>query len=409
MYIQRYAQSKLTRFTKNYKIIQVLGARQVGKTTLLRQQHPEARYFVFDPAQDLYNAKQDPDMFLQTFTPPLILDEIQYTPELLASLKRHVDTIEKKGSYLLTGSQNFAALQSISESMAGRVGILELGPITPFERCGIALEKTWITSYLNAPDTFHKTPFGLLKEHMMSSIWKGGYPGTLNFEIEDFKDFYKSYVQTYTERDIRMLSNIKDVHTFSSFLAAQAALTAQESNHTQIANTVGITAKTAHEWANLQSYGYQTFTVPPYSGNLLKRVSKSPKSYLTDTGLACYLLRITSPDALLGHSAFGALFETFCVSTIRSIVAFDNVQLHHWRTNAGAEVDLIIEKDGKFFPIEFKAKTNPTRKDARGILQFKKDYTHLNIQKGLVIHGGTEIIPLGEHAIGIPWNFFCLE
>ena len=118
------------------------------------------------------------------------------------------------------------------------------------------------------------------------------------------------------------------------------------------------------------------------------------------------MLRITSPDALLGHPAFGALFETFCVSMIRSILAFDNVQFHHWRTNAGAEVDLIIERDGMFFPIEFKAKTNPTRGDARGILQFTKDYPGLKVQKGLVIHGGTEIIPLGSHAMAVPWNCF---
>jgi uncharacterized protein len=404
VYIDRYAQTKLLKFAKNFKIILVLGARQVGKTTLLKHLFAHARYFVFDPAQDLYNARIDPDLFLKTFDPPMILDEIQYTPELLASLKRHVDTLEQKGLYFLTGSQNFAALKNISESMSGRVGILELGPMTPFERCGTSLNQTWITQYLKSPETFYQQPFSLLNERMLDSIWKGGYPGTLDFEIEDLKDFYKSYVQTYTERDIRLLCNIKDVQTFSSFLAAQAALTAQESNHSQIANTVGITVKTAHEWGNLQSYGYQTFTVPPYSGNLLKRVSKSPKAYLTDTGLACYLTRITSPDALLGHPAFGALFETFCVSMIRSILAFDNVQLHHWRTNAGAEVDLIIEKDGMFFPIEFKAKTNPTRGDARGILQFMKDYPELKVQKGLVIHGGTEIVPLGSHAMAIPWN-----
>jgi uncharacterized protein len=228
VYIDRYAQTKLLKFAKNFKIILVLGARQVGKTTLLKHLFAHARYFVFDPAQDLYNARIDPDLFLKTFDPPMILDEIQYTPELLASLKRHVDTLEQKGLYFLTGSQNFAALKNISESMSGRVGILELGPMTPFERCGTSLNQTWITQYLKSPETFYQQPFSLLNERMLDSIWKGGYPGTLDFEIEDLKDFYKSYVQTYTERDIRLLCNIKDVQTFSSFLAAQAALTAQE-------------------------------------------------------------------------------------------------------------------------------------------------------------------------------------
>ena len=406
MYIERYAEERLLKFAKNFKITLVLGARQVGKTTILKRLFNYARYFVFDPSQDLYNAKNEPDLFLETFDPPLILDEIQYVPELLSSLKRRVDIIDQKGLYFLTGSQNFSALKNVSESMAGRVGILELGPLTFFERFGIRSDQTWIAQYLRAPHDFYKNPPHLVDTHLLNCIWRGGYPATLDFEEGDFKDFYQSYVQTYTERDIRTIMNIKDIHVFSSFLRMQAALTAQESNHSQLANAIGISIKTANEWSNLQSYGYQTFTIPPYSGNLLKRVSKSPKSYMVDTGLACYLMRITSLEGLIGHPAFGALFETFCVSFIRSHLALDNVQLYHWRTQGGAEVDLIIEKDGMFFPIEFKSTTNPSGQDARGILQFYKNYPHLKIQKGLVIHAGSNVIPLGEHAVGIPWNCF---
>jgi predicted AAA+ superfamily ATPase len=406
VYLSRFAEKTLLRLSKQFKVILILGARQVGKTRLLQHLFSDAKYFVFDASQDLYNTRQDPDLFLQTYPAPLILDEIQYAPEILSSLKRHVDIREEKGLYFLTGSQNFAALSQISESMAGRVMILELMPMTPFEKHQIPLEQTWVNKYLDDPSNFYKKPYETINERLVDAIWKGGYPGVLDLEEEDFHHYFRSYVQTYTERDIRVLSNIKDTQVFSNFLAASAALTAQEVNHSQLANSVGISAKTAFDWMRLQSYSYQHFSIKPYSGNLLKRVSKSPKSYITDSGLASYLLRISSPDSLLGSMSLGPLFETFCVSMIRTISSLQNVELHHWRSSSGAEVDLIIEKNGMFFPIEFKAKTNPSGMDARGITQFKKAYPHLNVQKGLVVHGGKEILPLSPDVVGIPWGCF---
>lgn len=406
MYITRYAEKKILKFAKQFKITLLLGARQVGKTTLLKHLYNSAQYFVFDPSQDLYNARTNPDLFLETFAPPLILDEIQYTPELLSSLKRFVDNLDQKGLYFLTGSQNFSALKAVSESMAGRVGILELSPFTSFEKQGVSLEQTWLHHYLHNPDHFHKEKYVLLEKPLLEHLWSGGYPGTITSDLEDLRDFYHSYLQTYTERDIRALSNISDIHTFSAFLKAQAALTAQETNHSQLANAIGITFKTAKEWENLQSYAYQAFQIPPYSGNTLKRVSKSPKSYIKDTGFACYLTSISSVESLIGHPMLGALFETFCVSYIRTHLAFEAVSLFHWRSQGGAEVDLLIEKDGQFYPIEFKTSTHPSSRDARGILEFMKTYPHLKVQKGVVVHGGRDIVPLTDYAIGVPWNLF---
>jgi predicted AAA+ superfamily ATPase len=410
MYLTRHLENKVIHLGEKFKVVLVLGARQVGKTTLLRHLFKNIKYFVFDPVQDLYQARQDPDMFLQSSPTPVILDEVQYVPEILASLKRLVDESSQKGQYYLTGSQNFAALRQISESLAGRVVIVELNPLTIYERSGMSDTQSWLKTYLKSPADLMSSHFTVLDNSLLESLWQGGFPATLELTPPDYYDFFHSYLQTYVERDIRNLTNIRDLTQFSRFVSLQSALTGQEINNAHLGREIGISPSTAQDWLSLLINSYQLVTVPAFSGNLVKRISRKSKTYFTDTGFACHLMRINSYEGLLGHPAFGALFETFCVNQILRLLkacgqAFN---IYHWRTGHGSEVDLILEMDGIYYPIEFKAKTNPSKRDARGITQFRQDYAHLTIAPGLIIHGGNTFYKLETDLYAIPWNAICL-
>ena len=411
MYLHRHMEERIAHLGSRFKSVLVLGARQVGKTTLLRHLLQKAQYFVFDPVQDLYDARQDPDMFLKSYNPPLILDEVQYVPEVLSAIKRFVDESNQVGQYYLTGSQNFAALRQISESLAGRVAIVELDPLTIYEEQQLSSHQSWLKCYLQNPELLLSSDLKLLDKDLLTSIWQGGFPGTLGFSEPDFYDFFRSYLQTYVERDVRTLTNVRDLNQFSRFISLQSALTAQEMNSAYLGREVGIAPQTAQEWIHILENSYQWITIPPFSGNLIKRSANKPKGYFSDTGFACHLVRINSREGLLGHPFFGHIFETFCVNQIlRTLKTYGKAfNAYHWRSSGGAEVDLILELDGVLYPIEFKAKTNPNRRDARGLAQFMKDYAHLKIAHGIVVHGGDKAYKLHENIIAVPWRGYFLK
>mgnify|MGYP003385933423 CR=1 FL=1 len=406
MYLPRHLEGKVAHLSQKFKSVLVLGARQVGKTTLLKHLFPSARYFVFDPTRDLYNARIDPDLFLKSYLPPLVLDEVQYVPEVLSALKRFMDNREEKGQYFLTGSQNFAALKQVSESLAGRVVIVELDPLSIYELAQVPSSQSWLHHYMTSPESLLSKPTQTLNLDLLEILWRGTYPGTLDLALSDYGDFFHSYLQTYVERDVRNLTNVRDLTEFTRFASLQAALTAQEVNAAFLGREIGISPQTAQNWQYALQNSYQLIVIPAYSGNLLKRLSQKSKAYWSDTGFACHLMRINSPDALLGHPAFGHLYETFCVNQILRLLKATGkpFNVYHWRTGNGAEVDLIIEMDGIYYPIEFKASTNPTRRHTRGIAQFCADYPHLNIAPGVIVHGGDQAYKLSENIYAVPWG-----
>lgn len=222
--------------------------------------------------------------------------------------------------------------------------------------------------------------------------------------------FFESYLQTYVQRDVRLVENIQELHEFDRFLGLLSALTAQEVNLSQIGREIGISPTTAKRWLNILSYTYQWLEIPPYHGNTIKRLCGKNKGYFTDTGFACYKQRISSPEALTISPQRGALFETWVVNYIHKQFSQMIVppNCYHWRTSAGAEVDLILERDGAFYPIEIKCKTNPTKSDTTGIKAFKNTYPNQKIMKGLVIHAGSERYLLDEEIIALPWSFNLL-
>ena len=317
MYKKRHIEEKLLLLARNFKVVLILGARQVGKSTLLKNVFPHYKHITFDPVQDLYAARQDPDLFLNNFDSPIILDEIQFVPELLPALKRKVDQIEKNGQYLLTGSQNFSVLKNFSESLAGRVAILHLGGLTIYETYQLT-ESHWIKSYLSDAKELITQPLEIYNEteSLYSVLWRGSLPGLLGKDNDLVPTYLSSYVQTYIERDIRLIENIRDLSLFDRFLGVSAALTAQEVNNAHLGRELGINHVTASKWLSLMQYCYIWTEILPFSGNSIKRISQKRKGHITDTGLACYLQRISSPEGLARHPLLGSLFETFCVNMI---------------------------------------------------------------------------------------------
>jgi len=407
-YRPRFAEKKLLDYARHFKIVLITGARQVGKSTLLSHTFPDTKSIVFDPVQDIHGAKEDPDLFLNNFKAPVILDEIQYAPELLAAIKRRVDRSDQPGQYFLTGSQNLSVLRDVSESLAGRVGILHLDSMTHFEMSGCGARGAWLERYLSDPDGFASACTDFIPETggLARFLWRGGFPGLLDIPDEMVGGYLASYIQTYVERDVRRLENIRELAAFSRFLGLAGALTGQEINASQLGRDVGVKPSTARSWLGLLTHSYQWLELFPYQGSAVKRLSGRKKGCLCDTGLACALQRISSPDALAVSPLLGALFETMAVNLIhRQFILLPLApQAYHWRTGAGAEVDTVLEWNGRLYPIEVKCSTKLSRHDTRGLRAFRETYAGRQIMKGLIIYAGDQCYSIDEHTIALPWN-----
>jgi predicted AAA+ superfamily ATPase len=363
----------------------------------------------FDPSIDVENARQDPDLFLGNHAEPLLLDEIQYAPEVVSALRRHVDVDRRPGRFVLTGSQQWGVLKSISESLAGRAVFLEM---SGFELAEVsrapAQVSAWLERWLDDPE---ECVSGRLSDvdlpyTLYEHIYRGALPEACLMPVDTIRTFMDGYRRTYIERDVRALANISDYQLFGRFFQLVSALTAQEINYSQLGRELGVTPKTAAHWLDILRGTHQWFELPPFHGNTIKRISGKPKGYISDTGLACAGLAISSPRALGGHPALGALFETAVVQEIRKqccrMVSPPN--LYHWRSHGGAEVDVILERDGRLFPIEIKAKSDPNRNDARGIGAFRKTYPDRPTAPGLILAPCASIRQISEDTWGLPWT-----
>ncbi len=409
-YLARHLEDRLRRHAEAFRIVMVAGARQVGKSTLLQHVFPDVRSIVFDPVQDLYGARSDPDQFLDTFGTPLILDEIQFAPELLPALKRRVDRNPEPGRYFITGSQNLAVLRGVSESLAGRVGILRLDGLTPAELSGAGAVECWVRGYLDDPETFaaHCGAVPMLDhdDSLARHLWRGHMPGVITFADADIPAYFSAYVQTYVERDVRLMGDIADLGLFGRFLRLCSALSAREIVQSQLGRELGVNPKTARRWLDVLTHSYQWLELPAYSGNAIKRLSSKPKGVLQDTGLACYLSALPSPESLLASPAFGSLFESWGIAWAwRQMQRLDMPPVpYHWRTDNGAEVDLVLDYGGRLFPIEFKSSSQVNGHDSRGIRAFRETYGLERTAPGVIVYGGGTAYQLSPHAVAIPWR-----
>jgi hypothetical protein len=414
-YRERHIEGRVTRIAGRLPVVLVGGARQSGKSTLLAWLFGgRCRTFVFDSVTDAGGAKADPELFLRLNPPPLILDEVQHVPRLLDILKREVDARPgEAGLYFLSGSQQLQVLKNVSESLAGRVAVIDLWPLSRAEidggaRGGLveslfrseepALASTIVAELSAAPRSLASSG------RLLEGIFRGGYPRLLEFETAEIDEWFASYLRTYVERDVRLLRDLSDPHDFSRFVRLLAALTAQELNLSQLGREIGITPRTARGWLGVLASSYQAELLDAYSGNAVKRVSGRPKCHLADTGFACHLAAISSPTALGSHPLLGSLFETYAVGEVLKHVAGLSARPRpwHWRTRGGAEVDLVLERDGTLFPFECRLKARPTRRDLSGMRALVETYPRQRFGPLVVIHGGTELYLLDEDAAAVP-------
>ena len=368
MYVERTLSGPLAAASRQFPVILIPGPRRVGKTTLLRHAAgPERRYVTLDDPQARTLAKDDPGLFLQRFAPPVLIDEIQYAPELLPHIKMIVDSRQQPGDFWLTGSQQFHHMQGVSESLAGRVGIVNL---LGFSRRELAGHSERIEPFL--PGDYETgasdRPLGLMD--LYGAIWRGSLPRIALDAKVDRDLFYSSYVQTYLQRDVRALANVSDEMAFTKFLRAAAARTGQLLNLADMARDVDVSPNTAKNWLSILKSSGIVYLLEPYHSNVTKRLVKTPKMYFLDTGLAAYLTEWSSPETLEAGAMSGAILESWAIAeVIRSYWhAGRQAPTFFYRDKDRKEIDLVIFRDGTLYPIEIKKTTAPCKKDIRNFL-----------------------------------------
>jgi len=340
-----------------FPVLLLTGPRQVGKTTLLRHLSTDnRRYVTLDDLAARELARRDPALFLQKFRPPVLIDEIQYAPEVLAAIKLEVDRDHRPGAFWLTGSQQFAVMKGVAETLAGRVAILSLLGFTQREadRRPAALPPFLPDDAALAARS--PTAASMTLHDVYERIWRGSMPALVTGQIRDRDLFYRSYVQTYLERDVRDLTQVGDLNAFARFLRAVAARTAQMLNYTDLARDCAISVNTARKWMSVLEGSFQVAILPAYHTNLSKRLYSTPKLHFLDTGLCAYLTEWSSPETLEAGAMSGAIFETFVFAEI--LKSWHNQgrhpAFHYYRDKDGREIDLLISHDGRLWPVEIK-------------------------------------------------------
>ena len=358
MYIQRTAEDTIKKFSKQFKVVLVTGARQVGKSTLLKHCDENRNYVSLDDLTEREMAINEPKIFLENHKAPLIIDEIQYAPQLLSYIKLAVDKSDKKGQYWLTGSQQFHMMKNVSESLAGRVGIVDLMGLSLSEISG---NKNSVPFDIETESNTDKKIY--TTEEIFKIIYNGSYPALNNNDEIDRNSFYNSYLRTYIERDIRALTTVSDEMKFLTFIRVVAARTGQLLKYSEIAKEVDISEPTAKSWLSILVSSNLVYLLQPYYKNINKRMTKMPKIYFLDTGLCSYLTGWSSPEVIQKGAMNGAFFETFVVSEILKSYQHNGQTplMYVYRDTVQKEIDLLIEKNGKLHPVEIKLTANPNK------------------------------------------------
>ena len=359
MYIKRAAEDVVKQISKQFGVLLITGPRQVGKTTLLQRLAEKGRkYVTLDDPDARMLAKNDPALFMQRYTPPVIIDEIQYAPEILPYIKMSVDTSKRKGDYWLTGSQVFQTMKNVSESLAGRVGIIELLGLSNSEINGTPSEP-----FIPNPEKWMTKINDVKRMDLMQTynrIFKGSMPAVYAEGI-DLETYYKSYVNTYLQRDIKDLTQVADEMAFYNFMIIVAARTGKPVVYDEIAKDAGISAPTAKKWLSILVSSSIVALVQPYFNNILKRVTKMPLLHFLDTGLCAYLLKWGNAETLERGAMSGAFFESYVFSEIyKSWLNAGKVPpLYYYRDKDQKEIDLLILQNGTLYPIESKKSASP--------------------------------------------------
>ena len=397
VYFHRHLEPVVARISKRKPVIVLTGARQAGKSTMLKTSVNAVNYVSLDRPPIRESAINEPSLFFERYSPPVIVDEIQKAPQLLEYVKDYADTDKKKGQFYLTGSQSLAVMKNISESLAGRAGVIKMLGLSMRELDAIACREPFFPSKKYIAD-ISKTASVFSYDSIVNRIHKGFFPELYETEsdLHDWPDYYSSYLQTYIEKDIRDVLQIQDESAFIKFVRITAALTGQMLNMSVIADSCGKDLNTIRRWLSVMESSGLVFLLRPYYNNLNKRLIKTPKVYFLDTGLVCWLLGWNTPQQLTSGAMWGHIFETFVVVEILKSYYNDGIveaPLYYYRDKDKYEIDMIIQNGNTLYPIEIKATGDPQKSM---ISSFKRLDSIPGIMRGsgAIICMAREVLPM---------------
>ena len=400
-YLQRTIEPFIGRAAAEFPVVMLTGPRQSGKTTLLQHLFSKTQRYLSMELPDVQAAAiDDPRGFLELYPPPAIFDEIQYAPGLLPYIKERVDAARQRmGQFILTGSQNILLAQGVSESLAGRVAMLRLLPLSFREILKRAQTPLPWEEETRIPRS------GLAYKELWESFLRGGYPELVVNPERDLGLWHASYVQTYLERDVRALRQVGELGQFQSFLRALAARSAQLLNIADLARDLGVAVNTVRAWLSVLEATYQIVVLRPYYANVGKRLVKTSKVYFADVGTLCYLVGLRDAAHAAAGPMGGAIMETAVVNEVVRTLTHrgQEPRLYFWRTAKGSEVDLLVDTGVELIPLEIKLSTTPAARMAAGIDALRRDLGE-RVQKGYVVHPGQARLPITPNAVAWPFG-----
>jgi len=404
-YINRGLERKFSHMSEFFKVVLVTGARQVGKTTMLRHlaEGQNLTYVSLDNlmARDL--AKSDPVLFFQTYKPPVLIDEVQYATGLFSQIKIMTDSSDEPGQFWLTGSQQYNMMKHVRESLAGRIGILELYSLSINEKDGISFGNELDFSLPCLQTRQAKVPKNDVI-HIFDHIWRGGMPQVIRADAEQRQEYYDAYIHTYLMRDVAELGGVTDTLRFSKFISACAALISGQLNLKTLADASEITQPTAKEWLRLLESMGIVYLLRPYSNNALKRLAKTPKLYFCDTGLAAHLSMWPTRDTLMNGAASGHYFENHVVLELLKNYSYsqEKANMTYYRDSNAKEVDVFVERGACIHPLEIKKSANPDRREIKKFTVLEQSQVEQGC--GGIICMCEEVIPIDSKNCFIPCN-----
>ena len=402
MYIKRHLSKVLLETRANAPSILVTGARQVGKSTLLKETFKNLCYVSLDDFTILSKLRDDPLFLVKSTSPPLIIDEVQYAPDVMRSIKLRIDTKRQNGLYFMTGSQSFLLMKGVSESLAGRVALFELLGLSSRELDGESFDKPFFptSEYFAGRNPANRS---VNLPTMWKRIHRGYMPELHANQNIDGAIFYRDYFRTYIERDVRALGQVGDEISFSKFVAALAARTGELLNIASISREIGISEPTLKKWLSVLRASNIIHLMEPFSLNANTRVAKTPKVYFFDTGLVCFLCGWTSPHSLEMGAQSGSIFETFVVGEI--LKSYYNAgrmpPLYYYRDNH-SEIDLLFWENGLLHPVEIKKTSSPNSKDIRHFRVLQTAFPNARIGEGGIICTYDSLLSFDERNNIIP-------
>ncbi len=405
MYISRHVEKEIERSFEAFPVLLVTGPRQAGKSTLLLNRFKNIPNVTLDNPWQLTSLKEDPVGFFKAHGTPLVLDEIQRAPECFSVIKYMVDSDHRAGMYILTGSQKYVHMKGVSESLAGRIGIIDMLGLSNREINGDSFELPFLPTadYLHNRRPQEAPSFSGLWER----IHRGSMPELYSNKKMNWDKYYASYLNSYIERDVKQLASIGDDLAFAKFMTCLASRTGELLNEASLARDVEVDSKTIKRWLSILQASNIVYLLYPFSLNINKRIIKTPKVYFTDTGLVCYLCRWLTPETLANGSMAGNIYETFVVSEI--IKSYYNAgmrpDIYFFRNTDGQEVDLLFYRDGKLYPIEIKKTFSPNIKDVRHFKTLSTFFPSIEVSEGGIICNAEELLPLGNNIKIIPVHY----